>query len=157
MKRLMNFGLDLRPSLARPTGAGAYVLALAQCLPGLADLWIAIAQFCQDATQGVEYMVFIMSTVLFEAADECLRRVNGTLETKGVPITDIGASEVGMDEGCNFSAGSKGRVPCLFEEFDRFFFAACAFEFDPDVHLGKSEKVRFTQLLGYLVHFDIAL
>src|SRR6266540_4194583 len=36
MKRLMNFGLDLRPSLARPTGAGAYVLALAQCLPGLA-------------------------------------------------------------------------------------------------------------------------
>ena len=36
MKRIMNFGLDLRPSLARPTGAGAYVLALAQCLPGLA-------------------------------------------------------------------------------------------------------------------------
>ncbi|PYQ23787.1 MAG: hypothetical protein DMF79_03050 [Acidobacteria bacterium] len=36
MKRLMNFGLDLRPALARPTGAGAYVLALAQCLPGLA-------------------------------------------------------------------------------------------------------------------------
>src|SRR6266581_5177001 len=36
MKRLMNFGLDLRPSLARPTGAGAYVLALAQCLPALA-------------------------------------------------------------------------------------------------------------------------
>ena len=32
----MNFGLDLRPSLTRPTGAGAYVLALAQCLPGLA-------------------------------------------------------------------------------------------------------------------------
>jgi len=32
----MNFGLDLRPSLARPTGAGAYVLALARRLPGLA-------------------------------------------------------------------------------------------------------------------------
>jgi glycosyltransferase involved in cell wall biosynthesis len=32
----MNIGLDLRPSLARPTGVGSYVLALAQRLPGLA-------------------------------------------------------------------------------------------------------------------------
>jgi glycosyltransferase involved in cell wall biosynthesis len=32
----MNFGLDLRPSLARPTGVGSYVLALAQRLPRLA-------------------------------------------------------------------------------------------------------------------------
>ena len=29
----MNIGLDLRPSLPRPTGVGAYVLALAQRLP----------------------------------------------------------------------------------------------------------------------------
>jgi glycosyltransferase involved in cell wall biosynthesis len=32
----MNFGLDLRPSLSKPTGAGSYVLALAQRLPELA-------------------------------------------------------------------------------------------------------------------------
>jgi alpha-1,3-rhamnosyl/mannosyltransferase len=32
----MNFGLDLRPSLSRPTGVGAYVLSLARRLPGLA-------------------------------------------------------------------------------------------------------------------------
>ena len=32
----MNIGLDLRPSLARPTGVGSYVLALAQRLPALA-------------------------------------------------------------------------------------------------------------------------
>jgi glycosyltransferase involved in cell wall biosynthesis len=32
----MNFGLDLRPSLSRSTGAGAYVLALAERLPALA-------------------------------------------------------------------------------------------------------------------------
>jgi glycosyltransferase involved in cell wall biosynthesis len=32
----MNFGLDLRPSLARPTGVGAYVLALARGLPAKA-------------------------------------------------------------------------------------------------------------------------
>lgn len=32
----MNVGLDLRPSLSRPTGVGAYVLALAQRLPALA-------------------------------------------------------------------------------------------------------------------------
>jgi glycosyltransferase involved in cell wall biosynthesis len=32
----MNFGLDLRPSLTRPTGVGAYVLALAQRLPAVA-------------------------------------------------------------------------------------------------------------------------
>ena len=32
----MNFGLDLRPSLARPTGVGAYVMALAHRLPALA-------------------------------------------------------------------------------------------------------------------------
>jgi glycosyltransferase involved in cell wall biosynthesis len=32
----MRVGLDLRPSLARPTGVGAYVLALAQRLPALA-------------------------------------------------------------------------------------------------------------------------
>ena len=32
----MNIGLDLRPSLFRPTGVGSYVLALAQRLPGLA-------------------------------------------------------------------------------------------------------------------------
>src|SRR5688500_20371842 len=32
----MNFGLDLRPSLARPTGVGSYVLALARRLPILA-------------------------------------------------------------------------------------------------------------------------
>lgn len=32
----MNVGLDLRPSLARPTGVGSYVLALAQRLPELA-------------------------------------------------------------------------------------------------------------------------
>jgi len=32
----MNFGLDLRPSLIRPTGVGSYVLALATRLPGLA-------------------------------------------------------------------------------------------------------------------------
>jgi glycosyltransferase involved in cell wall biosynthesis len=32
----MNFGLDLRPSLSRSTGAGAYVLALAERLPTLA-------------------------------------------------------------------------------------------------------------------------
>ncbi|MBI3932145.1 MAG: glycosyltransferase family 4 protein [Acidobacteria bacterium] len=32
----MNFGLDLRPSLSKPTGVGSYVLALAQRLPGLA-------------------------------------------------------------------------------------------------------------------------
>ena len=32
----MNFGLDLRPSLSRSTGAGAYILALAEGLPALA-------------------------------------------------------------------------------------------------------------------------
>jgi glycosyltransferase involved in cell wall biosynthesis len=32
----MNFGLDLRPSLSKSTGAGAYILALAERLPGLA-------------------------------------------------------------------------------------------------------------------------
>lgn len=32
----MNFGFDLRPSLSRPTGVGAYVLALARRLPALA-------------------------------------------------------------------------------------------------------------------------
>jgi glycosyltransferase involved in cell wall biosynthesis len=32
----MNFGLDLRPALRRPTGVGAYVTALARRLPGLA-------------------------------------------------------------------------------------------------------------------------
>src|SRR5688500_43509 len=32
----MSFGLDLRPSLARPTAVGTYVLALAQRLPLLA-------------------------------------------------------------------------------------------------------------------------
>lgn len=31
----MNFGLDLRPSLTRPTGVGAYVRALAQRLPAV--------------------------------------------------------------------------------------------------------------------------
>jgi glycosyltransferase involved in cell wall biosynthesis len=32
----MNFGLDLRPSLSRPTGVGSYVLALARRLPAAA-------------------------------------------------------------------------------------------------------------------------
>ena len=32
----MNFGLDLRPSLSRPTGVGTYVLGLADRLPALA-------------------------------------------------------------------------------------------------------------------------
>jgi glycosyltransferase involved in cell wall biosynthesis len=32
----MEFGLDLRPSLAKPTGVGSYVLALARRLPALA-------------------------------------------------------------------------------------------------------------------------
>jgi len=32
----MNFGLDLRPSLSRPTGVGSYVLALARRLPARA-------------------------------------------------------------------------------------------------------------------------
>jgi glycosyltransferase involved in cell wall biosynthesis len=32
----MNFGLDLRPSLTRPTGVGSYVLALARHLPAAA-------------------------------------------------------------------------------------------------------------------------
>jgi glycosyltransferase involved in cell wall biosynthesis len=32
----MNFGFDLRPSLSRPTGVGAYALALARRLPALA-------------------------------------------------------------------------------------------------------------------------
>jgi glycosyltransferase involved in cell wall biosynthesis len=32
----MNFGLDLRPSLSKPTGVGSYVLALAQRLPEIA-------------------------------------------------------------------------------------------------------------------------
>jgi glycosyltransferase involved in cell wall biosynthesis len=32
----MNFGFDLRPSLSRPTGVGAYVLSLARRLPDLA-------------------------------------------------------------------------------------------------------------------------
>src|SRR5262249_6532386 len=32
----MNFGLDIRPSLSKPTGVGSYVLALAQRLPGIA-------------------------------------------------------------------------------------------------------------------------
>ena len=36
MRPLMNFGVDLRPSLIRPTGVGSYVLALAQRLPRLA-------------------------------------------------------------------------------------------------------------------------
>ena len=31
----MNIGLDLRPSLSKPTGVGAYVLSIAQRLPGL--------------------------------------------------------------------------------------------------------------------------
>jgi glycosyltransferase involved in cell wall biosynthesis len=30
----MNFGLDIRPSLSRPTGVGSYVFALAERLPG---------------------------------------------------------------------------------------------------------------------------
>jgi glycosyltransferase involved in cell wall biosynthesis len=33
MRWFMNFGLDLRPSLSKPTGAGAYVLGLARHLP----------------------------------------------------------------------------------------------------------------------------
>ena len=32
----MNIGLDLRPSLSKPTGVGSYVLALARRLPQLA-------------------------------------------------------------------------------------------------------------------------
>ena len=32
----MNIGLDIRPSLVRPTGVGSYVLALAQRLPASA-------------------------------------------------------------------------------------------------------------------------
>jgi glycosyltransferase involved in cell wall biosynthesis len=32
----MDFGLDVRPTLSRPTGVGTYVLGLAQSLPGLA-------------------------------------------------------------------------------------------------------------------------
>ena len=32
----MNFGLDIRPSLSKPTGVGSYVLALAQRLPEIA-------------------------------------------------------------------------------------------------------------------------
>jgi glycosyltransferase involved in cell wall biosynthesis len=36
MRRPMNFGLDLRPSLSRPTGVGHYVRNLADRLPGLA-------------------------------------------------------------------------------------------------------------------------
>ena len=32
----MNFGLDLRPSLSRPTGVGTYVLGLVERLPSLA-------------------------------------------------------------------------------------------------------------------------
>src|SRR4030095_14693703 len=32
----MHFGLDLRSSLARPTGVGSYVLAMARRLPALA-------------------------------------------------------------------------------------------------------------------------
>jgi glycosyltransferase involved in cell wall biosynthesis len=32
----MDFGLDVRPTLSRPTGVGTYVLALAERLPGLA-------------------------------------------------------------------------------------------------------------------------
>jgi glycosyltransferase involved in cell wall biosynthesis len=32
----MNFGLDIRPSLSKPTGVGSYVMALAQRLPELA-------------------------------------------------------------------------------------------------------------------------
>ena len=32
----MNIGIDLRPSLVRPTGVGSYVLALAQRLPSAA-------------------------------------------------------------------------------------------------------------------------
>src|SRR5437660_7136055 len=58
------------------------ILLQFQCLPWLADLWIAITQFCQYATQGVEHVVFIMPTVLLEATAECLCRVDGTLETK---------------------------------------------------------------------------
>jgi hypothetical protein len=76
------------------------ILLHVQCLPWLADLWIAIAQFCQDTAQGVEHMVFIIPALLLEAADGCLRCVDGTLETKGVPITRIGAGEVGMVEEC---------------------------------------------------------
>jgi glycosyltransferase involved in cell wall biosynthesis len=33
----MNFGLDVRPSLSRPTGVGTYVLALVERLPALAS------------------------------------------------------------------------------------------------------------------------
>src|SRR6476619_951097 len=36
IRRPMRVGLDLRPSLTRPTGVGSYVLALAQRLPALA-------------------------------------------------------------------------------------------------------------------------
>ena len=36
MRASMNFGLDLRPSLSKPTGVGSYVLALARRLPALA-------------------------------------------------------------------------------------------------------------------------
>ena len=32
----MNFGLDIRPSLSKPTGVGSYILALAQRLPEMA-------------------------------------------------------------------------------------------------------------------------
>src|SRR5256885_2087048 len=53
-----------------------------------------------------------------------------------------------MDKGCNFPAGSKRRVSCLFQEFYGFFFAACAFEFDADIHLCEGEKVGLSQLLS---------
>src|SRR4030042_6877042 len=36
MRRQMDFGLDVRPTLSRPTGVGTYVLGLAERLPALA-------------------------------------------------------------------------------------------------------------------------
>ena len=72
------------------------ILLHVQRLPWLADLWIAVTQFCQDATQRVEDMVFIVSTVLLEATDKRLRCINGSLETERVSVTGVGAGKVGI-------------------------------------------------------------
>ena len=36
----MDFGLDVRPSLSRPTGVGTYVLGLVERLPALKRVFI---------------------------------------------------------------------------------------------------------------------
>ena len=78
------------------------------------DLQVAVAAFCKNAAHAMKDIISSVTVFLFQVGGDGLCCVNGPLKSQRIPMTCIGTSKIGHDEGCYLPACTKRSITCFF-------------------------------------------